>query len=184
MKTKPKYTPPNFDELGVVERRLRGRLGTLIRMKERREGSIKELKRKIETYKKEIEGIEEELNSLLKGNTEVFQFPKFRIEEYFNVRKDKEEGEEGKEKKTDKKKIVGDKTDPNFVMRVVWSTYPERLSFILGMSKNILNVVRVIYPDIDRMKIEERDEKVLEVMGDVVKVKYWKKQYLGFKGKG
>ena len=52
------------------------------------------------------------------------------------------------------------------------------------MSKNILNVVRVIYPDIDRMKTEERDEKVLEVMGDVVKMKYWKTQYLGFKGKG
>jgi predicted nucleic acid-binding Zn-ribbon protein len=74
------YVPNEFGTLSKEERRIRGEMSTILRMKKRREEKILKLKEEISLIEKDIQKVDTKFKKLIKEmNTKGFQFPKFGL---------------------------------------------------------------------------------------------------------
>lgn len=161
------FSSEKFQELSREERQLRGRMSTLKRMIEKREGEIENLKpsimkevnklmKPISRREKEIKDCREEIDQLKnKIQSFNFEFPSFRVENYTNGGGD--------------------------YYRGVWYVNSKKCQLYLGSEKKVIKRVKSIYPDYDSKKYHEKMELVEDVYLKDLQLKYWKDQYGEFK---
>lgn len=161
------FSPEDFQKLSREERQLRGRMSTLKRMIEKREGEIENLKpsimkevnklmKPISKREKEIKDCKEEIEQL---KTQIqsfdFEFPSFRVENYSNGGGD--------------------------YYRGVWYVNSKKYQLYLGSEKKVVQRVKSVHPDYDSKKYDEKMKLVEDVYLNDLQLKYWKDQYGEFK---
>jgi hypothetical protein len=146
------FQSEEFQKLSREERQIRGRLSTLKRMIKTREVKIEVLLKPIEILQNEISGIEEEVKLLkekIKGMG--FDFPSFRIEEYG--------------------------PNMNTYYRGVWYVNSKKKQLYLGNEKKVIEKTRLVYPEIESKKGEEKLNLIRDVYLKDLQLEYWNKQY-------
>jgi seryl-tRNA synthetase len=148
------FSPEEFQKLSREERKLRGRMSSLLRMIKRREESIEELMKPVKIKLKEIEEIKEEFESL-KGQIKNmgFDFPSFRVESYI--------------------------TKGKSYYRGVWYVDSKKFQHYIGSEKLVQQIVWEKYPNI---KVGVELDKVLDCFLKDLQLSYWNKQYEGKDG--
>ena len=146
------FQSEEFQKLSREERQIRGRLSTLKRMIKTREEKIVVLLKPIEILQNEIFGIEEEVKLLkekIKGMG--FDFPSFRIEEYG--------------------------PNMNTYYRGVWYVNSKKKQLYLGNEKKVIEKTRLVYPEIESNKGDEKLNLIRDVYLKDLQLEYWNKQY-------
>lgn len=112
------YVPKEFGTLSKEERRIRGEMSTILRMKKRREEKIMKLKEEISLIEKDIQKVDTKFKQLIKEMiTEGFQFPKFSLILELNQTKIIEKGRFRVEYTINKKREKLDIGTFDYVMR-------------------------------------------------------------------
>jgi hypothetical protein len=95
----------------------------------------------------------EKITETLKG--QYFDFPTFRIENYF--------------------------LKSNTYYRGVWYVESRKKQMYLGSEKNVLEDVKKVHPDINEINIDRNLDKVLDVFLKKLQMRYWSDEYEEFK---
>ena len=152
------YTPEEFEKLTTEERRLRGRLSTLKKMITRREEKIEELMKPIHHLNEEINNCKKEMEELKTSIKDMgFDFPTFRVESFITKGKD--------------------------YWRGVWYVNGKKKQKYLGGEEKVFSLVRKKYRGFDKLRGEEKTQKILEYYLPEFQLDFWNKEYEDFKKK-
>lgn len=157
MGTKPTHTyiPNEFHSISLMEKRLRGELSTIIRMKQRREQKLKNLKRFTDDLRTELKQLDirlKEFSHKIKGGGD-FEFPKFGIHY-----------QQGKTENEDR-------------YRIHYTIQRRREKIELGNSKSIEEHMEKVYSDFSKLQLSERDDLILREYQNEIQMKYWEREY-------
>jgi hypothetical protein len=154
------YVPKEFGTLSKEERRIRGEMSTILRMKKRREEKIMKLKEEISLIEKDIQKVDTKFKKLIKEmNTEGFQFPKFSLILELNQTKTIEKGRFRVEYTINKKREKLDIGTFDYVMRRMIVVSSEFQNEYLKHSSEV------------------HDERIMEVFRNDIQMMYWEKEY-------
>jgi len=157
------YVPKEFGTLSKEERRIRGEMSTILRMKKRREEKIMKLKEEISLIEKDIQKVETKFKKLIKEmNTEGFQFPKFSLILELNQTKTIEKGRFRVEYTINKKREKLDIGTFDYVMRRMIVVSPKfKTEYLKNPSENKHEII------------------LMEFINDI-QMMYWEKEYQRF----
>ena len=150
------FSPKEFEKLSTEERRLRGRLSTLKRMIDKREGDINELMKPILKKKEEISKLSLEMDELKNSIKDLgFDFPTFRVEPFTTKGKD--------------------------YYRGVWYVNGKKKQKYLGSEDKIHQMVKKKFRGFESLTYDEKSEKILEFFLPQFQLDFWNKEYEEFK---
>ena len=150
------FSPKVFEKLSTEERRLRGRLSTLKRMIDKREGDINELMKPILKKKEEISKLSLEMDELKNSIKDLgFDFPTFRVEPFTTKGKD--------------------------YYRGVWYVNGKKKQKYLGSEDKIHLMVKKKFRGFESLTYDEKSEKILEFFLPQFQLDFWNKEYEEFK---
>ena len=150
------FSPKEFEKLSTEERRLRGRLSTLKRMIDKREGDINELMKPILKKKEEISKLSLEMDELKNSIKDLgFDFPTFRVEPFTTKGKD--------------------------YYRGVWYVNGKKKQKYLGSEDKIHQMVKKKFRGFESLTYDEKSEKILEFFLPQFQLDFWSKEYEEFK---
>ena len=150
------FSPKEFEKLSTEERRLRGRLSTLKRMIDKREGDINELMKPILKKKEEINKLSLEMDELKNSIKDLgFDFPTFRVEPFTTKGKD--------------------------YYRGVWYVNGKKKQKYLGSEDKIHQMVKKKFRGFESLTYDEKSEKILEFFLPQFQLDFWNKEYEEFK---
>jgi hypothetical protein len=157
------YVPKEFGTLSKEERRIRGEMSTILRMKKRREEKILKLKEEISLIEKDIQKVDTKFKKLIKEmNTEGFQFPKFSLILELNQTKTIEKGR----------------------FRVEYTINKKREKLDIGTFEYVMRRMIVVSPKFKNEYLEHssevHDELIMEVFRHDIQMMYWEKEYQRF----
>jgi hypothetical protein len=157
------YVPNEFGTLSKEERRIRGEMSTILRMKKRREEKILKLKEEISLIEKDIQKVDTKFKKLIKEmNTEGFQFPKFSLILELNQTKTIEKGR----------------------FRVEYTINKKREKLDIGTFEYVMRRMIVVSPKFKNEYLEHssevHDELIMEVFRHDIQMMYWEKEYQRF----
>ncbi len=150
------FSPKEFEKLSTEERRLRGRLSTLKRMIDKREGDINELMKPILKKKEEISKLSLEMDELKNSIKDLgFDFPTFRVEPFTTKGKD--------------------------YYRGVWYVNGKKKQKYLGSEDKVHQMVKKKFRGFDSLSYDDKFEKILEFFLPQFQLDFWNKEYEEFK---
>ena len=150
------FTTEEFQKLSTEERRLRGRLSTLKRMIDKREGDINEMMKPILKKKEEINKLSLEMDELKNSIKDLgFDFPTFRVEPFTTKGKD--------------------------YYRGVWYVNGKKKQKYLGSEDKIHQMVKKKFRGFESLTYDEKSEKILEFFLPQFQLDFWNKEYEEFK---
>ena len=150
------FSPKEFEKLSTEERRLRGRLSTLKRMIDKREGDINEMMKPILKKKEEINKLSLEMDELKNSIKDLgFDFPTFRVEPFTTKGKD--------------------------YYRGVWYVNGKKKQKYLGSEDKIHQMVKKKFRGFESLTYDEKSEKILEFFLPQFQLDFWNKEYEEFK---
>ena len=150
------FSPKEFEKLSTEERRLRGRLSTLKRMIDKREGDINEMMKPILKKKEEISKLSLEMDELKNSIKDLgFDFPTFRVEPFTTKGKD--------------------------YYRGVWYVNGKKKQKYLGSEDKIHQMVKKKFRGFESLTYDEKSEKILEFFLPQFQLDFWSKEYEDFK---
>lgn len=150
------FSPKEFEKLSTEERRLRGRLSTLKRMIDKREGDINELMKPILKKKEEINKLSLEMDELKNSIKDLgFDFPTFRVEPFTTKGKD--------------------------YYRGVWYVNGKKKQKYLGSEDKIHQMVKKKFRGFESLTYDDKSEKILEFFLPQFQLDFWNKEYEEFK---
>lgn len=150
------YSPKEFEKLSTEERRMRGRLSTLKRMIDKREGDINEMMKPILKKKEEISKLSLEMDELKNSIKDLgFDFPTFRVEPFTTKGKD--------------------------YYRGVWYVNGKKKQKYLGSEDKIHQMVKKKFRGFESLTYDEKSEKILEFFLPQFQLDFWNKEYEEFK---
>ena len=150
------FSTKEFEKLSTKERRLRGRLSTLKRMIDKREGDINELMKPILKKKEEINKLSLEMDELKNSIKDLgFDFPTFRVEPFTTKGKD--------------------------YYRGVWYVNGKKKQKYLGSEDKIHQMVKKKFRGFESLTYDEKSEKILEFFLPQFQLDFWNKEYEEFK---
>lgn len=150
------FSPKEFEKLSTEERRLRGRLSTLKRMIDKREGDINEMMKPILKKKEEISKLSLEMDELKNSIKDLgFDFPTFRVEPFTTKGKD--------------------------YYRGVWYVNGKKKQKYLGSEDKIHQMVKKKFRGFESLTYDEKSEKILEFFLPQFQLDFWNKEYEEFK---
>ena len=157
------YVPKEFGTLSKEERRIRGEMSTILRMKKRREEKIMKLKEEISLIEKDIQKVDTKFKKLIKEmNTEGFQFPKFSLILELNQTKTIEKGR----------------------FRVEYTINKKREKLDIGTFEYVMRRMIVVSSQFQKKYLEHssevHDELIMEVFRNDIQMMYWEKEYQRF----
>jgi hypothetical protein len=160
------YVPNEFGTLSKEERRIRGEMSTILRMKKRREEKILKLKEEISLIEKDIQKVDTKFKRLIKEmNTEGFQFPIFKVifdSNNFTKIPIKEKGR----------------------FRVEYTINKKREKLDIGTFEYVMRRMIVVSPKFKNEYLEHssevHDELIMEVFRHDIQMMYWEKEYQRF----
>jgi len=159
------YVPKEFGTLSKEERRIRGEMSTILRMKKRREEKIMKLKEEISLIEKDIQKVDTKFKRLIKEmNTEGFQFPKFSLILELNQTKTIEKGRFRVEYTINKKREKLDIGTFDYVMRRMIVVSPKfKTEYLKNPSENKHEIIlREFINDIQMMYWEKEYQRYVE----------------------
>ena len=157
------YVPKEFGTLSKEERRIRGEMSTILRMKKRREEKIMKLKEEISLIEKDIQKVDTKFKRLIKEmNTEGFQFPIFKVifdSNNFTKIPIKEKGR----------------------FRVEYTINKKREKLDLGTFEYVIKRMIVVSPKFKTEYLknpsENKHNTILMVFINDIQMMYWEKEY-------
>ena len=154
------YVPKEFGTLSKEERRIRGEMSTILRMKKRREEKIMKLKEEISLIEKDIQKVETKFKKLIKEmNTEGFQFPKFSLILELNQTKTIEKGR----------------------FRVEYTINKKREKLDIGTFEYVMRRMIVVSSEFQKKYLEHssevHDEQIMKEFRNDIQMMYWEKEY-------
>lgn len=150
------FSPKEFEKLSTEERRLRGRLSTLKRMIDKREGDINELMKPILKKKEEISKLSLEMDELKNSIKDLgFDFPTFRVEPFTTKGKD--------------------------YYRGVWYVNGKKKQKYLGSEDKIHQMIKKKFRGFESLTYDQKSEKILEFFLPQFQLDFWNKEYEEFK---
>ena len=157
------YVPKEFGTLSKEERRIRGEMSTILRMKKRREEKIMKLKEEISLIEKDIQKVDTKFKKLIKEmNTEGFQFPKFSLILELNQTKTIEKGR----------------------FRVEYTINKKREKLDIGTFEYVMRRMIVVSSEFQNEYLEHsseiHDKSIMEVFRQDIQMMYWEKEYQRF----
>jgi len=159
MGTKPTHThiPKEFHSISLMEKRLRGELSTIIRMKQRREQKINNFKKSIDSLKTELNQLDIRLKEFSQKIEESVdsEFPTFDLYH-----------QKGKKDSEDR-------------FRIHYTIQRRREKIELGNYKTIDKKMKELYPQYEDKKTSllEKDEMILKEYQNEIRMKYWEREY-------
>jgi hypothetical protein len=154
------YVPKEFGILSKEERRIRGEMSTILRMKKRREEKIMKLKEEISLIEKDIQKVDTKFKKLIKEmNTEGFQFPKFSLILELNQTKIIEKGR----------------------FRVEYTINKKREKLDIGTFEYVMRRMIVVSSEFQKEYLknssENKHEIILMAFINDIQMMYWEKEY-------
>jgi len=159
MGTKPTHThiPKEFHSISLMEKRLRGELTTIIRMKQRREQKINNLKKSIDSLKTELNQLDIRLKEFSQKIEESVdsEFPKFDLYH-----------QKGKKDSEDR-------------FRIHYTIQRRREKIELGNYNTINEKMKELYPQFGdkETSLLKKDEIILKEYQNEIRMKYWEREY-------
>jgi len=152
MGRKPKeiFVPNDFGTLTKEERRYRGELATILRMKIKRKEKIVQLEEEISKIDKRIDGL------IKKIKTKGFEFPQFTLI-------------------LQKPGRIFDKIKGRW--RISYFINKKRVKIDLDTYRNVLHRMEVLNRDFDSLSRKEQKELIKKVYEKEIQIKYWENEY-------
>lgn len=159
MGRKPKHTfvPNDFGTLTKEERRYRGELATILRMRIKRKEKIKKLNESISEIQTELSKIEKRMDGLIKKiQTKGFTFPTFKL--IFQTTGSKHPEEKGR-------------------WRIEYTIDKKRVKFDLDTYLKVKEKMESLYLGFESFPSKMKDELILKVYENQIHIKYWENEY-------
>jgi len=154
------FTTEEFQKLSTEERRLRGRLSTLKRMIDKREGDINELMKPILKKKEEINKLSIEMDELKNSIKDLgFDFPTFKVES-FSI-------------------LKGDKFHSYYRGR--WYVNGKKKQKYIGSENKVHQIVKKKFRGFDSLSSDDKMDKIKEYYTPQFQLDFWSKEYEDFK---
>ena len=154
------FTTEEFQKLSTEERRLRGRLSTLKRMIDKREGDINELMKPILKKKEEINKLSIEMEELKNSIKDLgFDFPTFKVES-FSI-------------------LKGDKFHSYYRGR--WYVNGKKKQKYIGSEDKVHQIVKKKFRGFDSLSSDDKMDKIKEYYTPQFQLDFWSKEYEDFK---
>jgi len=152
MGRKPKHTfvPDDFGTLTKEERRYRGELATILRMRIKRKEKIQQLEDEILKIEKRMDGL------IKKIETKGFTFPTFKL--IFQTTGSNHPPEKGR-------------------WRIEYTIDKKRVKFDLDTYLKVKEKMEKIYPGFQTFHSKKEEELILKEYENEIHIKYWENEY-------